>query len=247
VEISAAIIIAIVVLLIGISKSAFAGALGVFAVPLLMLKFSAVEAIALMLPLLIIADVITVKGYWKKWDTPLLITLIPGAIVGIITANLIIDLINNDYLQFVIASICIIFAIKNIVFKHIELKLINNKVGAYCMSALSGISSTLVHAGGPPLLIYFSAIGLAPSKFVATAAIFFAIMNLVKLVGFVSLGLITPDLILTALAFIPMAFVGHWIGVKINNNLDKQLFLKVMNYLLLVLGFWLIIKANIDI
>ena len=54
-EISAVFLIAFVVLLISISKSAFAGALGVFAVPLLMLKFSAVEAIALMLPLLIIA------------------------------------------------------------------------------------------------------------------------------------------------------------------------------------------------
>jgi hypothetical protein len=40
-------------LLIGISKSAFAGALGVFAVPLLMLKFSAVEAIAQLAPSII--------------------------------------------------------------------------------------------------------------------------------------------------------------------------------------------------
>jgi uncharacterized membrane protein YfcA len=105
---------------------------------------------------------------------------------------------------------------------------------------LSGISSTLVHAGGPPLIIYFTAIGLAPTKFVATAAIFFAIMNLVKLIGFISLGFLTPDLVLTALMFIPLAFVGHWLGIKINNNLDKQLFLKIMNYFLLVLGCWLL-------
>lgn len=240
-EISAAIIIAIVVLLIGISKSAFAGALGVFAVPLLMLKFSAVEAIGLMLPLLIIADVMTVKGFWKKWDTALLKSLLPGALIGIVIANLLIDVIQADDLRIIIAVICIVFALKNILFKQIKLHLLNNKVGAYFMSALSGISSTLVHAGGPPLIIYFTAIGLAPTKFVATAAIFFAMMNLVKLIGFISLGFLTMDLVLTALTFIPLAFVGHWLGIKINNNLDKQLFLKIMNYLLLVLGCWLLL------
>jgi hypothetical protein len=52
-ETSAVFLIAFVVLLIGISKSAFAGALGVFAVPLLMLKFSAVEAIAQLAPSII--------------------------------------------------------------------------------------------------------------------------------------------------------------------------------------------------
>ena len=240
-EISAAIIIAIVVLLIGISKSAFAGALGVFAVPLLMLKFSAVEAIGLMLPLLIIADVMTVRGFWKKWDTPLLKSLIPGALIGIVIANLLIDVIKTDDLRIIIAVICIVFALKNILFKQIQLHLINNKIGAYIMSMLSGISSTLVHAGGPPLIIYFTAIGLAPTKFVATAAIFFAIMNLVKLIGFISLGFLTPDLVLTALMFIPLAFVGHWLGIKINNNIDKQLFLKIMNYFLLILGCWLLV------
>jgi len=242
-EISAVLIVAIVVLLIGISKSAFAGALGVFAVPLLMIKFSAIEAIGLMLPLLIIADVMTVKGFWKQWDLALLKSLIPGALIGIVTANLLIDIINADDLRFIIALICIVFALKNILFKQIQLHMLNNKVGAYIMSGLSGISSTLVHAGGPPLIIYFSAIGLAPSKFVATAAIFFAFMNLVKLIGFISLGFLTTDLVLTALTFIPLAFVGHWLGIKINNNLDKVMFLKIMNYLLLVLGGWLIFTS----
>ena len=108
------------------------------------------------------------------------------------------------------------------------------------MSATSGITSTLVHAGGPPLIIYFTAIGLAQTKFVATAAAFFAIMNIVKLIAVVSLGLLSLDTILTALAFFPLAFLGNWLGVKINQHLDKQLFLKVMNYLLLILGIWLL-------
>jgi hypothetical protein len=239
-EISAVLLITLVVLLVGISKSAFAGALGVFAVPLLMLKFTAIEAITLMLPLLIIADAMSVKSFWKRWDTPLLFSLIPGAILGIMIANLTMDHINPEYLRYIIALICIMFAIKNICFKQLHLSFINNRIGAYFMSASSGISSTLVHAGGPPLIIYFTAIGLAQTKFVATAAVFIAIMNIIKLIGVLSLGLLTIDMVLIALAFTPVAFMGNWLGVKLNNRLDKKLFLKLMNYLLLLLGLWLI-------
>jgi uncharacterized protein len=241
-EISAIILIACVVLLIGISKSAFAGALGVFAVPILMLKFTAIEAITLMLPLLIIADMMSIRNFWNKWQTALLAKLIPGAIVGIILANLLIDVINHEHLRLFIAFICITFAVKNIAFKQLQLSIVNNRAGAYVMSATSGITSTLVHAGGPPLIIYFTAIGLPQTQFVATAAAFFAIMNLVKLIGVISLGLLTIDTVLITVAFVPLAFIGSWLGVKINQHLDKQLFLKVMNYLLLILGFWLLVQ-----
>lgn len=239
-ELSAVLLITLVVLLVGISKSAFAGALGVFAVPLLMLKFTAIEAITLMLPLLIIADVMSVKSFWKKWDTSLLFSLIPGAIIGIVIANLIMDHINSEYLRYIIALICIVFAIKNICFKQLHLAFINNRIGAYFMSASSGITSTLVHAGGPPLIIYFTAIGLTQTKFVATAAAFFCIMNIIKLIGVLSLGLLTIETVLIALAFAPIAFIGNWLGLKLNNRLEKKLYLKLMNYLLLLLGLWLI-------
>ena len=71
-ELTAIVLVAFVVLLTGISKSAFAGALGVFAVPILILLLPITEAIALMLPILIIADAMSVKSYWRKWDTALI-------------------------------------------------------------------------------------------------------------------------------------------------------------------------------
>jgi hypothetical protein len=171
-----------------------------------------------------------------------LVSLIPGAIIGVVIANLAMEQINSDYLRLIIACICIVFAIKNLFFKKLKLGFLNNRAGAYFMSATSGVTSTLVHAGGPPLIIYFTAIELAQTKFIATAAAVFAIMNIVKLIGVVSLGLLSIDTVFTAMAFFPLAILGNWIGVKINQHLDKVLFLKVMNYLLLLLGIWLTLK-----
>ncbi|MFT6901810.1 MAG: putative membrane protein YfcA [Colwellia sp.] len=236
------VLISTVVLLIGISKSAFTGVLGVFSVPLLMLKLPATEAIALMLPLLIVADMFSIRSYWKKWDSRLLMSLIPGAIIGVSIAYLIMDFINAEYLRLIIGIICIVFSLKNILLKQFTLSVLNNTAGALIMSMFSGITSSLVHAGGPPIIIYFSAIGLTPAKFIATASAFFAIMNVFKLIGVTTLGMLTGEVILTVLAYIPLAFVGNCIGVKINTSLKKQLFLKTMNYLLLLLGFWLIMR-----
>lgn len=232
-------LIGFVVLLIGVSKSGFAGALGVLSVPLLMLKIPAPQAIALILPLLIIADTMTLKGYWKKWETPLLWSILPGAVLGIIIATLVIGIINEQYLRFIIAIFCIVFALYNLLLKQKKLALIDNKFGAVLMSTLSGLSSTLVHAGGPPIIAYFTAINLSPSKFVASAAVFFALMNLIKVVSFVSVGLLNWSIVFTAVAFIPLAFVGHVIGMKLNQRLNKDRFMSVMNYLLLLLGLWL--------
>jgi hypothetical protein len=233
-------LIASVVLMTGISKSAFAGALGVFAVPLLMLKLPAIEAIALMLPILIIGDILSVRSFWGRWDKHLLLPLIPGALIGVMVAYLILDMINADYLRLIIAIICIVFSLKNIFFKQTTLSFLSNRAGALLMSIFSGITSSLVHAGGPPIIIYFSAIGLTPSKFIATAAIFFAMMNIFKLIAALSFELLASDTIFMALMFFPLALIGNWIGVKINTALNKQLFLKIMNYLLLLLGFWLL-------
>ncbi len=218
-ELTTIVLIAAVVMLTGISKSAFAGALGVFSVPLLMLKLPATEAIALMLPILIIGDMLSVRSFWGKWDKSLLLPLIPGAITGVFIAYLIIDFINPEYLQLIVAAICILFALRNLFFVKTKMAFLNNKVGGLFMSMFSGITSSLVHAGGPPIIIYFSAIGFA-----------------------LSFGVLSGATALTALMFFPLAFIGNWLGVKINSSLDKVLFLRIMNYLLLVLGFWLIIK-----
>lgn len=244
-ELSTIVLVALVVILTGISKSAFAGALGVFAVPLLILKLPITEAIALMLPILIIADLMSVKSYWRKWDTNLICKLIPGAIIGVAFATLLLDSINSNVIGTIIALTCILFSVKNLYFKKVDLDTIKGTKGAYLMSSLSGVTSTLVHAGGPPLIMYFTAIGLSPTRFVATTAAFFAIMNLFKLVSAVSVGLFTIDIWIYALAFVPLAILGNWVGLKIHDKINKAVFLNTMNHLLLILGIWLVYKHSI--
>jgi uncharacterized membrane protein YfcA len=239
-DISAIFLVAFVVFLTGISKSAFAGALGVFAVPLLMLKLPATQAIALMLPILIIADILSVKSYWNKWDTKLLYSLIPGAAFGVVLAHLVVNYVSMRQLSNTIAVICIVFALRSLLLANTKIALLNNKFGALLMSGLSGFSSTLVHAGGPPLMIYLTSLGLSPMTFIATASVFYASMNLLKLIGFSALGILSLSELSTALLFVPLALLGNWAGLFIQNKLDIKTFSKAISLLLLILGGWLL-------
>lgn len=236
------ILVGFVVFLTGISKSAFAGALGVFAVPLLMLKLPATDAIALLLPILIIGDILSVKSYWNKWDTGLLFSLIPGAVFGIIVAHLIVNYVSITQLKNTIAFICIAFALRALFLGNSKIEILNNRIGSLIMSGLSGFSSTLVHAGGPPLIIYLTSVGFSPKKFIGTASAFFAVMNLFKLFGFTLLGIMSFNEVYTAALFFPFALFGNWLGVKIQNKLDLKVFMKIMNGLLLLLGVMIAIS-----
>ncbi|WP_105255842.1 sulfite exporter TauE/SafE family protein [Pseudoalteromonas sp. T1lg75] len=239
-------VIAAVVMLTGISKSGFAGALGVFAVPLLLLVMPALDAIALMLPILIIADVFSLKSYWRQWQNELIRLLLPGVVVGVLIAQWLIQIIPAAWLSAAIATLSLLFALRSLFFAKIRYGFLASDWGGRVMATLSGLASTLVHAGGPPLIIYFTAKALAPRQYVATAAALFALMNGVKLAAFSAQGLLTLDLLFSALAFVPLALLGNWLGVKIQQKFNPQHFLRVMNWLLLLLALVLYAKLMLS-
>jgi uncharacterized membrane protein YfcA len=63
--------------------------------------------------------------------------------------------------------------------------------------SVAGFTSTVAHAGGPPIVVYLLMAGLTPVGFVATSVAFFAIVNLIKVPGYVVAGLFDGELILS--------------------------------------------------
>ena len=236
-------VIALVVLLSGISKSGFAGALGAFSVPLLLLVMNPKNAIALMLPLLIVADVFSLKSYWKLWHYAELKRLLPGTFVGIALATVFLQGASEFWLTVAIAGLSVAFGVRGVFFRHNKVsnaKQVNVLAGV--TGTLAGISTTLIHAGGPPLMVYFNSRAVSTSGYIATVAVIFALMNVVKLVTFSATGLLQLEHVLLALCFIPVAMLGNKLGIMIAAKLAPGRFVKVMNALLILLGIALIIK-----
>ena len=70
------------VLALGLSKGGFAG-ISLLATPLLALYLPPLEAAALLLPILIVQDVISVWVYRRDWSAWNLKVLTPGALIGL--------------------------------------------------------------------------------------------------------------------------------------------------------------------
>ncbi len=75
------------VILMGLSKGGFSG-LGLLSLPLMALVVSPVQSAAIMLPILIVQDVVTVWAYRHAWDRRNVAILVPSATLGILAGYL---------------------------------------------------------------------------------------------------------------------------------------------------------------
>ncbi len=226
-------------LLTGVSKSGFAGGAGVVAVPLLSLVIPVQQAIALVLPLLLVMDAKNMKLYWQDVKFQDIKTILLAAIVGISLAGFGINSLPTETLQIILAIFCVLFAC----WKNLTALLGKLPGAAYLWGTLSGITSTLLHAGGPPINIYFLSKGLAKRQWLAQAALFFALMNLIKLIPYTLSGLWQKELMLIDLFLLPVAWLGVKLGYWVQTQLSEKYFMGACRVLLFGSGIGLVTKA----
>lgn len=225
--------------LTGISKSGFAGGAGVVAIPLLSFKLSVLEATALVLPILLLMDIQTVRYYWRSVNMPILKKIIPGALLGIGIGGLLLSRIPNDGLLWVLAILSVGFAL----WGSLQNQLTRFRGAASFWSCFSGLSSTLVHSGGPPINIYLLSCKLDKLTWLATAGCFFATMNLVKLIPYTLNEQWNSEILLASLLLLPAGWVGVYLGRTIQGYIRESDFALACRILLFLSGLGLIYKA----
>lgn len=230
------------VLITGISKSGFAGGAGVIAVPLLALVIPVPLAAALVLPLLLVMDAKTIALYRHSINLHELKPLLAAAIIGIGLAGSAMALVPPHGLQIALALFSILFACW-----HRLIPLLGRLPGsAYLWGTLSGISSTLLHAGGPPMNIHLISQQLPKEKWLAQAAVFFGVMNLVKLIPYSLNSLWSWELIGICLLLFPFAWLGVHLGHHMQKRLDEGQFMLICRGLLLSTGIGLLLQLRLN-
>jgi hypothetical protein len=109
--------------------------------------------------------------------------------------------------------------------------------------SLSGFTSTLAHAGGPPFAVYVLAQKLDKTRVVATSVVFFLVVNYVKLVPYAFLGQLNRVNLTASLLFAPLAPLGIWLGVWLHRRVSERAFYQVSYALLFGTGVKLIADA----
>ena len=106
--------------------------------------------------------------------------------------------------------------------------------------ALSGYTSFMAHAGGPPINAYAIPLKLPPLVFTATMAVFFFAVNLSKWLPYAWLGLLDVRNMATSMALVPLAPLGVWVGVRIAHRINPLLFYRLIYLGMLLTGLKLV-------
>lgn len=220
------IITIVVICLIGLSKGGLGGTLGALTTPLMTLVLPANQAIGLLLPILIIADIFAVASHWQHWDRKLISFLIPGSVVGMLIASFLLARISPEGLRRGIGIIALLF----VIYKLFEKRIANfmqyhprNWHGVVAGS-LAGFGSTLAHTGGPPMTIYLLMQNVSPRTFAATSVLVFALLNLMKVPFYFYNDLFDFGLLGQVIWLLPLLPISVWAGKQWAVKIDKVVF-----------------------
>ena len=247
----ALLLVILATLLVGVAKAGFGGGVGVIATPLVALAMPVPEAAALMLPVLIGTDLFTVGQYRRKLSIPDLRLLLPAAVIGVVAGALTFDVLTEHEraLKAAVGALALAFVAWRLLAPRIMGRLEKaappSPVWGGAMGILAGFGSTLAHAGGPPLTVYLLPRGLSRHTFVGTIAWFFFSLNLIKLVPYAWLGLLSVSRLALAITMLPLAWLGTWLGVRLLGSIDERLFTRLVTVLLTITGLQLIVGGNL--
>lgn len=229
------------VILMGLSKGGFQG-LGLLALPLMALVVSPVQAAAIMLPLLISQDVVTVWSYRREFDRRVLLTMLPGAVLGIAAGYLLAARVSDAMVGLVVGVISIAFALRRLLAgKASEPRVTraNYPAGTF-WGAVCGFTSMIAHAGGPPFQIYVMPQRLSPPAFVGSGAIFFAMINLIKVGPYLALGQFSRTNLTASAVLFPVAILATLAGVWLVRRVPAERFYTLIYWLLVAVGLKLV-------
>ena len=230
------------ILLFGLSKSGLGAALGVVSVPIMSLAVPPLQAAAIMLPIIIIMDVFAVHAYRRDADWPTLSIVVPAGIVGVGIGWLTAAYVTDAHVRLIIGLIAVAFSLRYLVDRLISggrgepVPMPHRPMKGRFWGTVSGFTSFVSHSGGVPLQMYTLPLRFAPPVLAATSAVYFAVINLVKVIPYAALGQFPAENLITALVLTPLAPLSIWAGVWIVRRLPVAPFYTFMYACVLLVG-----------
>jgi len=236
-----AVVIATLGFMIGFAKGGFNG-LGVLLTPILALVLPVASAVGVLLPMLMFGDVFAIYMYWNEWDLDLVRRMLPAGIVGALAGTVLLSWMSPNGMRIILGIFVLGLVAYRFVSDRIQaIRYEPRPWHAPAAGLLAGIASGMFNSGGPPINSYLLLQKLKARPFIATTAIFFALLNLIKVPGFLYTGVLNLPLLFSlwwVFLFIP---VGIWVARMTLTRLSSSAFEWVIIVLLIfssLLLFW---------
>ena len=224
------------VLIFGMAKGGIGGGISVVAVPLMALVISPVQAAAILLPLLLAMDAVALWSFRGQWHRKNLRIMLPAAAVGIAVGGLFFRYLSEDAVRILIGVISLAFCLDYWRKRSDSPAQPPNAVKGSLWAAISGFTSFGIHAGGPPASIYLLPQKMEKTLLMGTFAVFFAAVNVIKLIPYAWLGQFDHTNLSTSLVLMPVAPIGVRLGYFLLHRVNQQFIYQLCYFFLAVAG-----------
>ena len=218
---------AIAALCVGLSKSGFPG-VAMISVLLMAELMPARQSTGVILPLLICGDFLAVGAFRRHVRWPYVLRTLPATVAGVIIGFFLLKLpFSEGFFRVLIGGV--ILALVLLQAARSRLPSLDTEVPAGGPAALAtgvacGVTTMVANAAGPVMAIYLIAMRLPQFEFVGTAAVFFLLVNLIKVPFSLSLGLIGPRSLSLNLVLVPAVAAGVFAGRKLIAHIPRHAF-----------------------
>jgi len=230
------------VMLVGLSKGGLGGAMALIGVPLMALVVSPVQAAAIMLPILIVMDIVSLWTWRGERDPVTLRLMLPPAMVGIGLGWLTAALVTTGAVRLIVGVVALGFFARWLTLKIAASERVSphSRLKAGFWGIVTGFTSFVAHAGGPPYQVYALALGQRPALYVGTSVIFFAVVNAVKLIPYFALGQFDGSNLAASAVLMPVAPLATLAGAWLVRRMKPDIFYPFMYCMILVVGLKLV-------
>ncbi len=232
--------------LMAASKGAFGGGLAIIGVPMLALVTDPISAAIIVAPLVAFMDLFALRAFPPStWSKPDLRWLVVGLLIGLALGWTFFTVVDKRIVILVIAVVTLAFTLRWFLKDRLSPPPPHGvlPVRAVALAVLSGFTTFIAHAGGPPVAMYLLGRQLDKTVFAGTTVAVFMLGNVIKLGPFLLLGLERPQALAAALAFAPVVPFGVWIGKALHDRMDQQRLYFWCYVLLLAAGLKLLFDA----
>ena len=229
--------------MVGLSKGGLP-TVGMLSVPILSLFMSPVKAVVMLLPIYIISDMVGLWLYRKNFSAINLKILVPAGVGGVLVGWLTASLVSDTAVKMMIGLLGVGFVLNAWRKRHAEPapKPARWRQGML-WGSLSGFTSFISHAGGPPFQVYLLPQKLSKLVFAGTSTLFFAVINLAKLWPYHTLQPYGTNELMGAFVLIPFALVGTVAGAYLTRKIADDWFFKWVQVGLLAISVKLIVDV----
>jgi len=223
------------IVLTGVAKGGFGGGIGSLAVPLIALTIAPARAAAIMLPILMLMDAVGLYTYRGQWDRRIMRITLPAGLVGIVIGWLTFRFLADHWIRILLGVISLAFVIDGLRPAAPHAARASDTSGRI-WATVSGFTSFVTHAGGPPLNFYLLRQQLDKVLFAGTTIVFFAVINATKVVPYLALGLFDATNLATSAVLAPAAAAGIVLGILLRKHISRTIFFRIVYGFVFVTG-----------